>query len=945
MDYVSFGLIGLGGGAMVAAAAIGLVVTYKGTGFINFAVGAMAAWGVYVYDELRRTGDLVFPVVGIPDRVHLSTSVPFVVAFLVGTAYVILLGLLAHAVVFRTLRHAPVLAKVVASVGVMTVLQALLVMKFGSDSRVAPSVLPVETVEIADISVPTDRLLLAGIAIVIALVLGAYFRFTRLGLATRAAAESQRSASLARLSPQYLAGTTWVLAGAVTGAMAILSAQTGSLQPANYSLLVVPALAAALLARFTSLSVACGAGIGLAAVQAELSFMQTKSWFPDWAGVGLTDAIPFLIVIVALYLIGPELPTRGDMKVNPLPEVPRPSLRPGVVVLATAIGVAALFLTDGSIRFGVVTSLIISIVALSLVVLTGFVGQISLAQAAFAGAAGFILSKIGTGLPFPLSTLAAASLAAVIGVVVGIPALRLRGIQLAVVTLAGAVAVERFVFRNPEITGYRGNLIPHPELFGLDLAVREGREITRVEFGLLVLVVVVLVALVVANLGRSGTGRRFLAIRSNERAAASVGISVVTTKTVAFGISSFIAGLGGALIGYSRGQLSPESFTVFVGLSFLVFAYLGGITRISGAAVAGLFAPLGLVYVTIDRTIGDAYNLNDFYFLLSGVAVIMVSIVNPSGIAGRIGPKIASIFDRVSRRSDDALASDPPGAVASTPIPAPDDQSIGSEPAPIRLAVRDLSLHYGGVMAVDEVSVEVAEGSIVGLIGPNGAGKTSFINGVSGYSPVSGFVKLDSRHVDGDAPHVRARHGLVRTWQSVELFNDLTVRENCLVAAEDGSIRTALFDCVYPGYRREPDHVDRALDLVGLSAVAHEKPTTLPLGLRTLVGVARALSTQPRVLLLDEPAAGLGTAEIDALGERLTAIARTGIGVLLVDHDMGLVLDVCDFVYVLDFGRLIASGTPSEIRVNATVIEAYLGEEARRASAAPLRPPPSQGSA
>ena len=377
MDYVSFGLIGLGGGAMVASAAIGLVVTYKGTGFINFAVGAMAAWGVYVYDELRRTGDLVFPVVGVPDRIHVAASVPFVVAFLVGTAYVILLGLLAHLVVFRTLRHAPVLAKVVASVGVMTVLQALLVMKFGSGSRVAPSVLPVETVELADIAVPTDRLLLAAIAIVIALALGAYFRFTRPGLATRAAAENQRSAALARLSPQFLAGTTWVLAGAATGAMAILSAQTGSLQPANYTLLVVPALAAALLARFTSLSVACGAGIGLAAVQAELSFMQTKSWFPDWAGVGLTDAIPFIIVIVALYLFGPDLPTRGDIRVDPLPEVSRPSLRPGVVLLAVAVGVAALLLTDGSIRFGVVTSMIISIVALSLVVLTGFVGQIS----------------------------------------------------------------------------------------------------------------------------------------------------------------------------------------------------------------------------------------------------------------------------------------------------------------------------------------------------------------------------------------------------------------------------------------------------------------------------------------------------------------------------------------------------------------------------------------
>mgnify|MGYP001161343705 FL=1 len=921
MDYISFGLIGLGGGALIAVCAMGLVVTYKGTGFINFAIGAMAAWGVYIYDELRRTGDLILPVVGLPDRVNVSAPMSFLPAFVVGVVVVVVLGLLAHVLVFRSLRNAPALAKVVASVGVMLFLQALLILKFGSDARVAPAVLPTDWVEAGGLSVPSDRLILAGIAVVFAVLVGAYFKFTRLGWATRAAAENQRSAALARLSPQFLAGTTWVIAGAMTSAMAILSAQTGSLQPINYTLLVVPALAAALLGQFTSLGVACFAGLSIVALQAELTFLQTKSWFPDWAGVGLTDAVPFVIVIVALYLIGPNLPGRGGVKADPLPEVGRPTLRPGVILLAVGVGVAALVLTEGSTRFGVVTSMIISIIALSLVVLTGFVGQISLAQAAIAGASGFFVAKIGTGLPFPLSMLAAASFAAIVGVIIGIPALRLRGIQLAVVTLAGAVAVERFVFRNPAITGAR-ETIPDPELFGLNLAVREGRILTRLEFGLMVLMVLLLVVLAVVNLARSGTGRRFLAVRSNERAAASVGVSLFVTKTVAFAISSFIAGLGGALIGYSRGQLSPASFTVFVGLSFLVFAYIGGITRISGALIAGLFAPLGILYVILDRLLDNLGDLDEYYLLLSGLAVIMVSIVNPSGIAGRIVPRVtAALRERLPAT---ALSTAPERGGADHVVRP--EHHVGTNSG---LEVSDLGIRYGGVVAVDRVSLGVPGGSIVGLIGPNGGGKTSLINGVSGFAAATGGVEVDGRRIDADAPHVRTQHGLIRTWQSIELFDDLTVGENCQVAAEHGSFATALLDCVRPGRTAESDEVERALSLMGLSQLSHERPASLSRGLRNRVGVARALAGDPKVLLLDEPAAGLDTAETTAFGACLRDVAATGVGVLLVDHDMGLILDVCDFVYVLDFGRIIASGTPEEVRDDPIVIKAYLGGNAR----------------
>jgi branched-chain amino acid transport system permease protein len=343
------------------------------------------------------------------------------------------------------------------------------------------------------------------------------------------------------------------------------------------------------------------------------------------------------------------------------------------VVALVGAGVLALLATDGSYRFGVVTSMIVAVIALSLVVLTGLVGQISLAQAAFAGSAGFALSKIGTGLPFPLSLLVAAGAATALGLAVAVPAVRIRGVQLAVVTLAAGVAIEQAVFQNPRLTATAGNLIPDPELAGLDLAMRRGTELARWQFGMVVLVVLTLAALAVTNLARSATGRALLAVRSNERAAASLGVDVARAKLVAFGVSSFLAGLGGGLIGYSRGQLSADSFGFTVSLAFLAFAYLGGITSVGGALVAGTLAPLGIGYVVLDRS----FDLERHYLLVSGLLLVATAVANPSGIAGRL--RIPTKTKESHRdHGNDALA----GRVRpDADRPAPDHHESGA-PAP-----------------------------------------------------------------------------------------------------------------------------------------------------------------------------------------------------------------------------------------------------------------------
>jgi branched-chain amino acid transport system ATP-binding protein len=242
------------------------------------------------------------------------------------------------------------------------------------------------------------------------------------------------------------------------------------------------------------------------------------------------------------------------------------------------------------------------------------------------------------------------------------------------------------------------------------------------------------------------------------------------------------------------------------------------------------------------------------------------------------------------------------------------------------LSVVELTVRFGGLRALDRVSFAVREGSLHGLIGPNGAGKTTTIDALTGFVDHLGRVRFDGDELGELAPHERARRGLARTWQSLELFDDLSVLENCRAAAEPQGLRTMWRDIVRPSRAGDLDAVTWAMDLVGLTEVAHRHPRELSLGQRKLVALARGLSARPALLLLDEPAAGLDTNESLALGQRLQAVVDQGVTVLLVDHDMALVLGTCNQVTVLDFGRVIAEGDPATIRNDPIVVEAYLGE-------------------
>ena len=659
-QFLNFAFIGLSLGAIYSVLASSLVGIYAATGIINFAQGAIGLYSVYLVATLRTDGTLVLPIgslsLGSDDN---PTSMEL--AIVLGVVSAVVWALLAHVLVFRPLRHAPVLAQVVASVGLMLFLQALVQLRFDTENLFAQSILPDDTVEIGGAVVNVSDLILAGVAIAIALLMWAYFRLTTFGVATRAGAEDELAARLTGYSPDRLAAIVWAITGAATGLIVVLASFTLGLTVTSYTFYVIPALAVALVGRLTSFGIACTAGLVLGVFQSVIQWLATKSWWPEWAQSGLGDALPFVIVVIALFLLGGRIPSRGSLGEVRMPAVRIPRIRIVPAAAIIAVVVVAIVLTEGTWRYGVVTSVILSLIAMSLVLLTGYLGQISLASMAFAGAAGFALSKLTTNwnVPFPFDMLFSALIATGLGILVGVPALRIRGAQLAVVTLAAALAIQNFVFNNPAITKFEGNLIEDPSIFGIDLGVRDGTNLVTLRFALMVLVVVAIATLVVLRFMGGSTGRAFLAVRSNERAAASVGINVAATKLLGFALSAFLAGIGGCLIGYSRGQLSAGSFTVMIGLTLLAMTYVGGITSFAGAVIAGIIGPLGIGYVFLNQTL----SLGEYYELIAAGSLLLMAITNPVGVAGAI----SEIYEKL-RPARRRPPSEPeaPGAAQTT---------------------------------------------------------------------------------------------------------------------------------------------------------------------------------------------------------------------------------------------------------------------------------------
>jgi len=643
-SYFLFLILGLGSGATYAILGQGLVLKYRSAGVVDFAHGAVAMFIAYVFINLRGFGQLELPVVLIPHQISLNggAGLSTWLAIVISLVYAAVFGLVLYVLIYRPIRSASPLTRVCASVGVMLALEAIAVLNFSTQPVATNPIFPSSGLSLAGITFPEDRLYFTGVVVVISVALALTYRFSRFGLATRAGAENDRGAALTGISANRVAGQNWVIATVLAGAAGIMIAPVASLDPTSYTLFVVPALAAALVGRFQSFWITALAGLLIGCAQSEITKLITVwTWLPQQ---GLGDALPFIVIIVVMAVRSRTVLARGGETAERNPSVGRPQAPLRTAAACFVVGLVLLFVLSGVLRFAFISSLTVTCIALSVVVLTGYVGQVSLAQMSLAGIGGFMLGHIATdlGIGFPWSLLLAGLCAVPVGLVIGLPALRLRGVNLAVVTLGFAAAMDAVIFNlHSFIGGTAGLPIPGPRLPGLDLAISQGRAYPRVIFGVLVLVVVILLGLLVARLRRGPAGRMLLAIRSNERAAGSVGINVAQAKLMAFGLAAFIAGIGGALTGYMQGELTADSFAAFTSISLLAIVFVAGVGRIAGAVVAGVMFSAAGLFVTF---LNIHLNVGKYQAIVAGIALVLTAVQNPDGITSTStgkGPAVA----------------------------------------------------------------------------------------------------------------------------------------------------------------------------------------------------------------------------------------------------------------------------------------------------------------
>ncbi|WP_375387580.1 ABC transporter permease [uncultured Amnibacterium sp.] len=654
-----FVLLGLGPGALIAGVSLGVVMVYRASGMINFATGVIAAWGAFVFYGLRTSGQLLMPPLPVvPGLLQVGGPWDVAPAFLVAVIYCALIGLLLEVAVIRPLRTSSPLTKLLASLGIYLFLQSILNIQFGDQAVSAPAVLPSSTIQLFGIPIPVDRfILLAGVLAATGLLLAVY-RFTRFGLATRASSESETNAALFGLRPQRLSLITVVIAQAITGAFGILVAPLITLDTTSLPNLIIPALAAALLARFTSFGVAALAGIAMGIVQSLVVLAQSESWFPTVQGLplpGVSDFVFFVVVVVAMLWQGGRILRRDRVIEKRLPPAPAPKrlARPALIAMAAVL--VGFLVLPYNVRQAGINSLIGILLCLSLVVIIGFVGQVSLLQLGLAGVSGFAISKLAvySGVGFPLAPLIGIAVATAAGVAVSFVAVRVRGVNLAVVTLAAAVALENFVFDNTVWgNGQTGSPVPAPTLFGIDLGPTAPFPINGASqpsplFGILIGIVVILSCLFVSSLRRSRLGQRMLAVRDNESAAAASGINVLKTKLTAFAVSSALAGLAGVLYAYNFQSVSTGRFGFFTSLTTLAFAFIGGITTVRGAVIASIGVSAG-----VGSLLAGAVGVPaSFTYLIGGLALVVTIILKPEGLASPAGtdPPVV-LFRFVQRR-------------------------------------------------------------------------------------------------------------------------------------------------------------------------------------------------------------------------------------------------------------------------------------------------------
>jgi ABC-type branched-subunit amino acid transport system ATPase component/branched-subunit amino acid ABC-type transport system permease component len=913
-EILKFTLLGLAIGSLYAMAAQGIVLVYRASGVVNFAQGAFVVVGGYTYYELNHK--------------HGWSAGPA----LIGTVVIgVVLGLLVHYLIMRPMRNVSPIARVVATLGVLQVLQAIAVLRYGQDLSTVKSIFPTTPVHIASAIVGKDRIILFFIGLAVTIVLWAVYKFTKFGQVTSAVAENERAAASMGHSPDRVAAINWATGSALATITGALIAPITLLQSTQTSQLLLPALAAALLGGFASFPLAFVAALVVGVGQSVMTYeAAVRGWWPGWA-----QSMPFLLVILYLVLRGRGIPLRSYI-FDRLPRVGTGRIRIIPTIVLTVIGIVLVEILPQEWSIAFTVTLTFAIVCLSVIVVTGYAGQLSLGQYVIGAMGAFAGAKLmhDHNVPFELAFVLGVVAAMLIGLVVGAPALRTRGINLAVVTLGIGVSLYALFLINPQLVGSIDGLAIKPaRLFGLNLD--PNTHPTR--YGIAVVIALLLLILMVANLRRGSAGRRLLAVRSNERASLALGISVYAAKLYAFMLAAGIAAVGVNLLAFINPKVVFSRFDIFASISFVTATVVGGLGMLGGALIGSTLIDGGIT----SRFLSDiSSTLNTYLPLIGGVSVLLVLRMGGDGLFEQNRLMGLALLRKLRGRSASApaaatAASDGAPAEPAGPVSITrkrDRERLGAAAVSVArktLTVSGITVRFGGVTAVRDMSITVRPGQVHGLIGPNGAGKTTLIDAITGFVRTrSGSIKLDGIPLDRMGPRRRAARGVARSFQSGELFNDLTVRENLAVGSDDAALWRYATDLVRPGMVRLSPAAATAAHEFDLDDVMDLMPEELPFGRRRLVGIARAVASEPSILLLDEPASGLDIGEAEELAALIRMMAdRWGIGILLVEHNLDLVLGLCDQVTVLASGEeLLAASAPDVVRSHPAVIAAYVGD-------------------
>ena len=924
---------GVVSGLIYAILAAGFVLVYRSTGVLNFAQGEIGAFGVAVF-ALFNAG----------------YGIPYWLSFALAVGISALIGAVIELTVVRRLFASPRLVLLIATIGLA---QLLLVGRLSLPDAAANSTFPLPF----DITWrPTDSIVIFSRDVLVFIVaplaiagLVVFMTMTKFGLMVRASASNPDTARVYGISVKRTSTIVWTIAGAFAAVTAIMIAPIQGITPGSIvrsgtaaigPALLVRALVVSLIARMRSLPM-CLAG-GLAVGIAE-SLIRNNV---DQNNQSIVDLWLFVatVVLVLFWVRGQREEASWSLssRIKPIPErlasfwYVRHLPKFGFAVLFGLLAIVPTFLSERSQEFLWTDILIFAMVALPISMLTGWAGQASLGQFAFVGLGAGVMVMVTHGLDIPVplglgelsmelpwgvALLVATLVGFAAALIIGVPALRIQGLFLAVVTLAFAVAASNWMFRQAAFTGSEfattTPFMTPPKFLGVDFGDRRS-------FYYLCLGCLFVLSLLVARLRRTGIGRSMIAVRENDRMAAASTVSPERMKLVAFALAGGMAAFAGGLFITLRVQVTPTTtFTPDASLLMVATAIIGGLGSVAGPILGALFVR-GLPAV-----FGD---VDEVKLLTSGIGLLLLLMYFPGGLM----QIIYALRDVVLGFAERRLGPPAPGVASTTrAVPARPEKHLTLDPGEPWLRLRDVSVRFGGLRAVNEVSFDVGENELVGLIGTNGAGKSTLMNAISGFVPSTGRIEVLGKDVTGMPAHRRHRVGLGRGFQAARLYPDLTVRETIQVALEARERSyvvpslTGLPPSPAAERRKRSDAAD-LVDFLGLGRYADQFVANLSTGTRRIVELGCLLAVDAKVLLLDEPTGGVAQRETEAFGPLLVRIRQElGASMVVIEHDMPLIMSISDRVYCLEAGTVIAEGSPTEVRNDPMVIASYLGTDDR----------------